>query len=198
MDPGQDPRGATTSGGRPRRRGQGWPARPGRRGSGSPVSEGSSSCLMPGQQCVPADTGTEGQGHRSDDHQGQGEARQVRLHDCHLITSCIVRPATGRSWVAPKIPGFASPPRGGFALDGWLMGDVSRPRLEPYGAGRSARTTHWYWSHRAFGGGSPTHRPLRRAPSSPRTPPPRAPLAPASWPSRWPAPRPVRSARRPR
>src|SRR5665213_3004643 len=30
--------------------------------------------------------------------------------------SCIVRPATGLSWVGPEIPGFASPSRDGFAL----------------------------------------------------------------------------------
>jgi hypothetical protein len=44
--------------------------------------------------------------------------------------SCALDPAAGRS--SGKIPGFASPPRGGFALDGLGAEDV-RPHCRPYG-----------------------------------------------------------------
>jgi hypothetical protein len=72
---------------------------------------------------APLDSSAEGESHRREERQGRGEARQVRLHDSctSFDMSPRSRPATGRSSVE-KIPGFASPPHGGFALDDWSIG----------------------------------------------------------------------------
>jgi hypothetical protein len=101
---------------------------PVRRGSGSPASGGQPSSL------VPPDAGTERHGHGCDDHHGPGEARQVRLHGKSPLLE-LRHPTGNRAALGgPKIPGFASPSRGGFALDGLSDG------------GRLSSSTATLWS----------------------------------------------------
>ena len=47
-----------------------------------------------------------------------------------VIEEHVVGPATGRPRVRLEVPGFASPPRDGFALDGPTAKDDLRPRFE--------------------------------------------------------------------
>ena len=67
---------------------------------------------------VPLNPRAEGQGHRRKDRQRHGEARQDRLHRNHLDGSSAGEGLRRPGGLPRKIPGFASPPHDGFALDG--------------------------------------------------------------------------------
>jgi hypothetical protein len=104
------------------------PSRPGWSGrtrcGGTEAGRCSSSSSPP----IPAHACPECEGHRRDERQDPGEARQVRLHRLLRLEVGALsfrRPGGLRG----KIPGFASPSRGGFALDGLRAKDV-RPHAQ--------------------------------------------------------------------
>ena len=67
---------------------------------------------------VPPNPGADGQRHRAQEHDGPGEARQVRLHRFSFPKRDDESSWTGgRAVSLGEIPGFASPPHDGFALD---------------------------------------------------------------------------------
>ena len=66
---------------------------------------------------VPAHACADGQGHGREQRHSPGEARQVRLHVDSFEPVWMASRPRQPGGLARKIPGFASPPRDGFALD---------------------------------------------------------------------------------
>ena len=113
---------ATASGGPPRARGPScrWPRA--RAECGTLPAEScasSSSPPHPGAQDHSATAGA-----------GAASMKRARIAFMFPSCRCDALPATGRSSVGRKIPGFASPPRDGFALDESRSGSVRRCRPE--------------------------------------------------------------------
>ena len=84
-----------------------------------------------------------------------------------LVTSIEIRgsiPATGRPRTdgRSEVPGFASPSRDGFALDGWSTEGVLRPRRQAMSAWSARTRTPWYRGWEYFAGGPGTHHPAWR------------------------------------
>ena len=158
----------------------------GKRGEDHDDSEGLS-LEDAGHQSAPAHSGANGQGHRCKQHQRPGEATQVRLH-VGLLRVDEVSPILGSRAVFRdgKIPGFASPPHDGFALDDCAAEDGS-PRSGRW-PDRPGRTmARRYGANLTWEPGAARHHPTAEGP---RTRPRHA------WPSRSPRRRRGRGSRR--
>ena len=110
---------AVTSGGPPRARGQSCRSPRARAGCGT---------LPPGSCASSSSPPHPGaQNHSATARAAVASMKRARIAFMFPSCRCDALPATGRPSVSRKVPGFASPPRGGFALDESRIGQ--RPSL---------------------------------------------------------------------
>ena len=133
-------------------------------GTRSSTGHGRSRPRRSSPRSVPPDPGSHGQGHTGQERECPGEARQVRLHVFSFFSegSTLAGSAAGRSRM--RDPGFASPPRDGFALDDPVGGGTSVPRSRWCG-GRGSGTSHSTVLGRSAGWGSCSRAPLSKSTS---------------------------------